>query len=164
MSSYSRRAALTMLAMTAVAGCGFKPLYASGGSELIGRIELGDVDGRSSYYLRQALRRRLGDGGADSLYRLSIKTEVETDSLVLREDDATTRFNYRATSYVTVTRLESGETVMNDEVRVSSSYDATSSLYASRANQRAVEEQVANTLGERISSRVIAELSKASAT
>jgi len=160
MSSYSRRSALTLLGLSALAGCGFKPLYASGGGELIGRIALGDVDGRSSYYLREALRRRLGDGGADPLYRLEVATKIERESLVLREDDASTRYSYRATANVTVIRLDSSQTVLTDEVRVISSYDATSSLYASRVSERAVERQVADTLGERIASRVIAELSK----
>lgn len=159
MSSYSRRAVLSVLALTVLSGCGFKPLYAGGG-DLIGRIELGDVDGRSSYYLREALRRRLGDGQDGALYRLEVATEIETDSLVLREDDATTRFSYRATASVQVTRLETNETVLTDEVRVISSYDATSSPYASRTAERAIEQQVADTLGERISSRVIAGLAK----
>jgi LPS-assembly lipoprotein len=164
MSSYNRRSALSLMALAALSGCGFKPLYASVGGDLIGRIELGDVDGRSDYYLRQVLRRRLGEGGADSLYRLNVSTDVKTESLILREDDATTRFNYRATASVTVIKLDTAEVVLTDEVHVSSSYDATSSLYASRTSERAVERQVAETLGERISSRVIAELSKPNAT
>jgi len=160
MSSYSRRTALSLLGLSVLAGCGFKPLYASGGGDLIGRIALGDVDGRSNYYLREALRRRLGDGGSDPLYRLEVATKIERESLVLRKDDASTRYSYRASANVTVTRLDTSETVLTDEVRVISSYDATSSLYASRVSQRAVERQVADTLGERIASRVIAELSK----
>jgi len=162
MSSFSRRSALSFLALAALGGCGFKPLYArdGGGGDLIGRIALGDVDGRSSYYVREALRRRLGDGAVNPIYRLNVETDIETESLVLREDDASTRLSYRATAKVTVIRLESGETVLADEVRVISSYDATSSLYASRTSARSVERQVADTLGERISSRVIAGLSK----
>lgn len=164
MSSYSRRRVLSLLGFAALGGCGFKPLYKGDASALIGQIQLGDVSGRSSYYLREALRRRLGDGGDASIYRIDVRTSTRRQSIVLRDDDASTRFNYRATAFVTVTRLETSETVLTDELRVSSSYDATSSLYSSRTSERAVEKQVAETLGERISSRVIAGLSEQGAT
>lgn len=160
MSSFSRRSSLSLLTLGLLAGCGFKPLYASGGGELIGRIALGDVDSRSEYYLRESLRRRLGDGGADPLYRLNVSTEIKTDSLVLRDDDSTTRFNYRATAEISVIRLETREEVLADRLRVSSSYDATTSLYSSRTSERAAERWVAESLGERIASRVIAGLAK----
>ncbi len=160
MSSFSRRSALSFLALAALGGCGFKPLYAGDSTDLIGQIQLGDVSGRSSYFLRESLRKRLGDGGENSAYRLDVRTRTRRRSIVLRDDDASTRFNYNATAFVTVTNLETSETVLTDELRVSSSYDATSSLYSSRTSERAVERQVAETLGERISTRVIAGLSE----
>ncbi len=163
MSSFSRRSALLFLATVTLGGCGFKPLYAGSAKDLIGRIELGEVSGRSDYYLRTALRQRLGDGGADSIYRLDVKTRIKRDSLVLRGDDATTRYNYRATAFVTVTSIKTSKVVLTDELKVSASYDATSSLYSSRTSERAAQRQVSETLGERIASRVIAGLSDAGA-
>lgn len=79
-----------LLALT-LAGCGFTPLYANGGSA--GNINVERIDGRAGHALRKAVLQELAPGlpGLDGPATLTINLDESIGRLALQPDEAATR-------------------------------------------------------------------------
>lgn len=153
----SRRAALALLAASALAGCGFQPLHGTGGGDsLDGRVQLALPDGRLGHAMRDVLERRFGLPGPGADWRLTARLDLSREGLAITEDSAITRYVLRAEAPWALEGPE-GE-ALRGRARAMSAYSADGSLYASRAARRDAEARVAAELAERISTEVAARL------
>lgn len=98
--SAERRALLAALALLALPGCGFRPLYADAPRGAPADTASGDLAGtrvsliadREGQLLRRALVQRLGsDRGAPARYTLTVTLEVRRDQVAIQQDQTETR-------------------------------------------------------------------------
>jgi LPS-assembly lipoprotein len=143
----------------ALAGCGFRPLH---GEDSAARAVAGDIayetpTDRIGYHMRRMLERRLGRAPADAQYLLVADVSLNDSGLAITEDSSITRYVVRGRSRYAMTGPE-GFVPVSGFVESISAYSATGSLYATRAARRRAEERIAEDMGERIATRVSAEL------
>ena len=99
-----------------LAGCGFHPVYGSGGG--IARQELGMIyvpvlPDRPGQLLRQALQQRLeGDGSQAKQFTLSVAYGISSDSISIQQDTSTTRVRSIGNATWTLKRLDPGQTLV----------------------------------------------------
>lgn len=159
MSWSDRRALLCSGALAAVfglSGC-FRPMLAEDASarRLRGLVALPEVDSRFGHYLHQGLEDRLGAPEAPR-WRLEIDVEINEDDLAITPDSTITRKSLTARADYRLLPLAGGAAVLEDSVISQSGYNATGSLYATRAVARDTEERLARDLGLRIARQVLA--------
>ena len=154
-----RRAFLRAGALAAVLGLGgcFRPMLAEDapGRALRGLVALPELDSRFGYYLRQGLEDRLGAAEAPR-WRLEIDAVLNEDDLAITPDSAITRKSLTARAEYRLVPVGGGAPVLEGSVMSQSGYNATGSLYATRAVARDTEERLARDLGLRIGRRVLA--------
>lgn len=151
-----RRQFLALLGgAAALAGCGFTPVYGpnTAAANLRGRIAIPAFDSRLSFDLFERLEQRLGPP-ADPLFRLHITTEIETQGLAISQDNAITRYNLRAISDYSLTRLSDDARVYEARARAFTAYSATASVYATRVAARDAERRIAISLADQIATRL----------
>ncbi len=136
---------IALFALTALTGCGFKPLYAESSptaAYLDGiRVELGQ--GRAAYLMGLALEERLPDPGPQPRYEL--KTEVLTSrfSTALTIDDVAARIRMTATTTYALYDLRTGLKLTDGLANGDSTFDVPPDPYAAtRADQDATERAV----------------------
>lgn len=153
--SWSRRLILIGGA-SLVAGC-FRPMLAEDGAAmgLQGKIELPAVDDRFSYELHDALEARLGRPDLP-IYRLDIRSQVQERGLAIAQDNSVTRISLIAIADWELYRSGVAEPLLKDRTVSQSGYNATSSLYATRAAKQDIERRLARDLGERVARSVLA--------
>ena len=150
---WSRRELL--LALTALAGCGFTPAYGPGGSASVlrGRVAVEAPATTEGYRLRQRLLRRLGGGGSD--YLLSVTLSQEEGASAIAPDGSTTRVRLVGRAGW---RLEApdGAILGSGEVEGFTAFSATGSTVAARTARIDAEERLALLLADRIATRLLA--------
>lgn len=159
MSWSDRRAVLragALAAAFALGGC-FRPMLAEDAParRLRGLVALPELDSRFGYYLRQGLEERLGVPEAPR-WRLEIDARLNEDDLAITPDSAITRKSLTARADYRLLPLAGGAPVLEDSAVSQSGYNATGSLYATRAVARDTEERLARDLGLRITRQVLA--------
>lgn len=139
-----------------LSGC-FRPMLAEDAAalRLRGLVALPEFDSRFGYYLRQGLEDRLGTPEAPR-WQLEIDVELNEDDLAITPDTAITRKSLTARADYRLLPLGGGAPVLEDSVISQSGYNATGSLYATRAVARDTEERLARDLGLRIARQVLA--------
>ena len=153
MSSYSRR--FVLLAPLALAACGFRPIYGRGSAAeaLNGKIALGSVDDRLSFEFYEQLENRLGRAEVP-IFQLDITLDLETKGLAITQDNAITRYNLTGVARFSLTRIETGEVVLQDNLRAFTAYSATASAYATFISERDAKRRIAVSLADQISIRI----------
>jgi LPS-assembly lipoprotein len=113
-----RRAMMLSLG-TAVAGCGFRPVYAPrpdepGGSQAqLATIRVALMPERSGQLVRQELQARLDHGEAlAKRYELSVGFSLAADIVGIQQDTTFTRLRYVGTANWTLKRLDPAQTVV----------------------------------------------------
>ena len=159
MSWSDRRAVLRggfLAAAFALSGC-FRPMLAEDAParELRGLVALPELDTRFGYHLRQGLEERLGAPRAPR-WRLEVDAVLNEDDLAITPDSAITRKSLTAEADFRLVPIGGGAALVEDRVVSQSGYNATGSLYATRAVARDTEERLARDLGLRIGRRVLA--------
>ena len=153
------RAGLGLGAAALLAACGFTPLYGSGtpASAMIGRVEVGPVDGAPAFALREELTGRLGPP-ATPTHRLDIELTLTQAGVALTQDNVTTRFDVIGTATYRLVPLAGGTAVASGVVRSITGYSApqsqTASAFASRAAEMDAEHRVAIDLADQIVQRL----------
>ena len=149
MSSFDRRAFLA--AVTALAGCGFEPVYAPGGAaaELRGRIEFIPPADEEGFALVNRLQDRLGTPDAvERTFDAGIRIDEEPAGFL--RDGTITRYNVVGRVDWRLTRIADGVEVANGSEQSFTSYAATSTTVATIAAQRDARERLMVTLADRI--------------
>ncbi|WP_265569581.1 LPS assembly lipoprotein LptE [Sphingomicrobium nitratireducens] len=154
-----RAAALLLMAAAGMAsGCGLRPLYADGPSGAAGsrlsQVEVGPIDERSGWLLRNALVDRLQQGGAAAAYRLDVEIDDDITRFGIRGDAAATRERRTLRARFQLVDLATGETVLDSTAGSDAGIDITSSEYATVAAEQTAAERLAKEVADDIVGRL----------
>jgi LPS-assembly lipoprotein len=154
----TRRGALALLAL-APAGCGFQPLYGEGtpASRMAGRVDVGLIEGRPGFDMREQLVNRLG-AAATPEYLLAVTLTLTTTGTALTRENVTTRFDVAGVAEYTLTPVGGGPPVASGAVRSATGFNApesvTGTAFAARAAEMDSEHRLAVTLADQIVQRL----------
>lgn len=147
-----RAAAVATLAvaLSALAGCGFTPLYAELPATGLSQVAVSTPDDRLGYRVREQLEDALGrtPGGAIS-HRLEIALEPQRRPLGRRIDDTAVRYELVITADWTLTPAAGGAPLTGREI-VTTTYATADQPYAAIAAQQDGEERAAADLARRL--------------
>lgn len=150
---FTRRAALVALA--ALAGCGFAPVYGPGGAgtALRDSIQFEVPASVEGYRLGRRLEDRLGTGSA---YRLSVTIATEEDTVATAPDGVTTRLNLTGVADYTLIDSATGDTVASGRVNSFTGYSTTASTVAANTAADDARDRLMIQLADLIVTRLIA--------
>lgn len=151
MLSLDRRTLLMMLPL-AVSACGFAPVYAPGGNgaALNGNVLVDAPDDREGYVLVRALEDRLGRGGSNAGFALSVDLEISSDPLAVTATGATTRVGLVATADYALRRASDDQIIVKGKVSEFTGYSYTGSTVETLASERDAKERLMTMVAERI--------------
>lgn len=149
MSSFDRRTCL--LSLTALAACGFEPVYGPGGSAegLRGRIDVATPDDEEGFALVRRLEERLGMPEAADL-SLIAEIRITEDPVGFLPDGTISRYNVLGQVTWALSRLNTGEPVASGRERSFTSYGATSTTVATLVAQRDARRRLMVSLADKI--------------
>jgi LPS-assembly lipoprotein len=149
MSSYNRRTLL--LSLTALAACGFEPVYGPGGRAegLRGRIAVATPEDEEGYALVERLEQRLGQpAGAD--LALTADIFISQEAVGFLPDGTISRYNLTGRVAWRLTRVTDGTEVLRGSERSFTSYAATSTTVATIAAERDARRRLMVIIADRI--------------
>lgn len=154
MSSCNRRTFL--LSSLALAGCGFEPVYGTGGAgrDLRGSILVDEPGDRRSFTFVEHLERRLGRADAPR-YALSYDLSVTEEGLAISGSNNITRYNVLGTAKFQVKDQSSGSVIYDDSVNAFTSYSASEQPVATLSAERDAEERLMVVLGDKITAKLL---------
>lgn len=156
------RVLLIAVALVALAGCGFKPMYApTGGDATIGAVTVPEIAGKSGHAFRTELTRLLGaERGSSTSRRLEVALSERIGSLGMRVDESSTRADLTLTAdYVLFDAA--GVELFRGVVSQVASYDIPSSAFGEVSAQNDARERAAAMLAERMRTDIALRLSQA---
>ncbi|WP_071674425.1 LPS assembly lipoprotein LptE [Nioella nitratireducens] len=157
MSSSDRRHFLTLLAVAPLAGCGFAPVYAPGGTgqALRGQVLVAAPDTRLGFQLVSRLEDRLGRGDA-AAYRLNYQINTSESDLAITGTNDITRINIHGSVSFTLVETATDAQLLADTVATFTAYSTTSTAVATAAARRDAEDRLMRALADQIMSRLLA--------
>ncbi len=149
MSSFKRRALL--LGLTALAGCGFTPVYGPGGQAdgLRGRIAIAAPADEEGYALVERLEERLGLPHSADL-DLTAQIYIAEEALGFLPDGSISRYNVSGRVDWRLTRVSDGTEVLSGSERSFTSYAATSTTVATITARRDARRRLMVIIADRI--------------
>lgn len=157
MSSFDRRTLL--LSLTALAGCGFTPIYGTGpegqGSDLRGRIDVAAPKDEEGFALVKRLEDRLGLPEAADM-TLTAQIRLREESLGFLPDGEISRFNVIGQVDWQLQDVSGGNRVASGSERSFTSYSATSTTVATTFAQRDARRRLMVILADRIVTDLLA--------
>jgi LPS-assembly lipoprotein len=157
----SRRAALAVLTAAALAGCGFRPMYGTGGAAgqpqvltALAETSIRPIPDRAGQRLRQILNEKLhGNGPAERVrYDLGVALSKQIVELGVRPDSTTSRANLIMSARITL--FEGGATAFSDAAQAIVSYNILDDQFASVSSQADAEDRALKQLGDEIKTRL----------
>ncbi len=149
-----------LLSLSALAGCGFAPVYAPGStaSTLRNQVQITAPATGEGYVLLQALRDRLGPAAAPA-YALSVTLDITQVAAATTPQGSTTRYTLPGTASYTLTAID-GTPLVNGTVDSFTSYSATGTTVATSTAQADARARLAQILADQIVTRLsVADLS-----
>lgn len=155
MSSFNRRFVLCALPAAALAGCGFAPVYGTGGvaAGLRDAIAFEAPADRNGYALIGQLETRMGRGA-----RYDLRAEIDTgeEAVGITPEQETTRKHVTATVRYTLKDAASGAVLTSGEVSGFTGYATTGSTIATLSATRDAYERLMVMLADQIVTRLMA--------
>ncbi len=139
-----------LVAFALIAGCGFKPVYATGaGATYGGAITVEPIDGRSGYILRRALQEELAIGLPNVTEAASLQITVKENltRLAFQQDGAAARSNVTLSGRYA---LSQGQERLTGYAVGEVSFAVPSSTYGDIAAQNSASERAAGILAKNI--------------
>lgn len=158
------RVALIALALAALAGCGFKPMYApatTGGGALIGAVTIPEVPGKSGHAFRTELTRLLDAerSSTGATRRLDVAVSEQVSSLGLRVDESATRADLVLTGAYTFFDAGGAQLVAGGAT-ATVSYDIPISAFGAASAQDDARERAGVLLAQKIRTDLALRLSR----
>ncbi len=154
------------MAVLAVAGCGFRPLYSSRGSlntpaqHELGAVDVGLIPERTGQLLRQALQQRMNrsDDGTAKRYELSVSLGIGGDAIGVQQDTTVTRLRQTATATWSLKMLDAPRTlVANGTARALDGVNIIDQQYfAADLEGEASQRRITDTVADEITLQVAA--------
>ncbi|WP_420797093.1 LPS assembly lipoprotein LptE [Altericroceibacterium spongiae] len=160
------RFALLLLLATALSGCGLQPMYAGGSNGAVARglaaVEVAPIKGRAGWLMRNELRDRLGQSGADvsPRYRLDVVLDDKLEGLGLLTDDTIGRERRTLRARYQLVDTASDEVLLDATAGSDAGIDVVSSEYATIAAEQTALENLAREVADRIVTRLSLTLRK----
>lgn len=153
--------ALAGLALLALAGCGFEPLYAepdtgAGPMQQMSQIKVLTISERTGQILRNNILERINIRGqpAQPAYLLDVRLRTRTQGAAVRRDESFSRRNYYATATYYLLGSD-GKTIYNEgKVRTFTSFNVFRSRFATSAAADDARERAMVDLAEQIRTRL----------
>ena len=139
-----------LVAFALIAGCGFKPVYATGAGATYGdAITVEPIDGRSGYILRRALQEELAIGLPNVTEAASLQITVKENltRLAFQQDGAAARSNVTLSGRYA---LSQGQERLTGYAVGEVSFAVPSSTYGDIAAQKSASERAAGILAKNI--------------
>lgn len=142
---------------TAVAGCGFSPVYAPGGPAegLQGKIRVAEPTDRRAFDLTQRLEDRLGRG-EDASLALSYLIDTREVGVGVSPTNAITRFNVIGTVEFTVTDRATGAVQTSGKVNNFTAYSTTGTTVSTRTAEIDALRRLMHILADQIVTQLLA--------
>jgi len=163
MAALSRRLVLAGMAplAAALAGCGFRPLYATPQADDAVSLELAAVyvgpigeneERRTGQILRNELIDRLtaGVGPRPTRFELMIVLDQQTSALQIQTTDTVTRYNLILRAHVTLLDATSGAILYETVARSTGSYDVVEEEYSTLVAEQETARDAARDLSTTI--------------
>jgi LPS-assembly lipoprotein len=152
------RRAFPLLAL-ALAACGLHPLYgggsAGGVASTLGSVQVGPIEGRTGWLVRNKLVDRLGESGqAGAQYRLDVALDDNITGFGIRGDRAVTRERRTLRARYQLVSLATGAVVLDATAGSDAGIDVVSSEYATVAAEQTAAERLAELVADQIVARV----------
>lgn len=152
------RRLLPFLAFT-VASCGLHPLYGGGSSGTVAvtlrTVEVGPIEGRVGWLVRNNLVDRLGAGGSvRPQYRLDVKLDDNITGFGIRGDRAVTRERRTLRARYQLVSLSTGNVVLDATAGSDAGIDVVGSEYATVAAEQSAVERLAEVVADQIVARL----------
>lgn len=130
--------AAAILALTALAGCGFQPLYATGNDgetvteDGLAATRIVPIEGRTGQQLHNLLRDRLNPAGQSTTpaYVLEVAVSKRIVQLGIRKDETATRANLTMTARFKLRDAKTNRVLLGSTSVSVSSYNILDALYA----------------------------------
>ncbi|MEQ8558032.1 MAG: hypothetical protein RIB03_06900 [Henriciella sp.] len=150
------RLVAVLFALSTLAACGFRPLYAGqGGSGAVSgqNISVEEIPGRSGYNLRQSLIRDLSIGvpGLEESTVLSVSLKEDIARATLLPDGAVSRSFYNATGRYT---LATADGAISGSASVQVPFAASQTPYTDVSAQTYAAERAMTELSRRITEQI----------
>lgn len=148
--------ALLPLAAVCLAGCGFTPVYGSGGDGA--RVSVDEIEGRTGHFLRQELVREIGNGvpGFPGESRLEVKLAESINRLAFAPDQAASRSDFIVSASFTLHGPNDTQSI-SGTVRDAVSFNFADAAYADVAAQEAAQQRIATLLARSIRQKLVIE-------
>ncbi len=143
------RVGLVALAL-AVSGCGFTPVYSTGGSG-VGPLTVAQIDGRGGYFLRSELDRHAAlEQGTTAPRTLTIKLITSFASAALAVDGLSARTLYTMTANYSLAPAMAGTAPVTGSVSTTVGYESLDQAYGDVALQADAEERAATQIADKV--------------
>ena len=152
---------LLPLAALLLSGCGLHPLYSGGSAGSVAAtlraVEVGPIEGRVGWLVRNKLVDRLGESGsATAQYRLDVTLDDDITGFGIRGDRAVTRERRTLRARYQLVSLSTGGVVLDATAGSDAGIDVVSSEYATVAAEQTAAERLADVLADQIVARLAA--------
>jgi len=158
--------ALLLAAALPLSACGLQPMYAGGGSGRVAQglaaVEVGPIEGRAGWLVRNALTDRLTQSGAAQAprYRLDVLLDDDLEGLGLLGDDTIGRERRTLRARYQLVDLASEEILLDATAGSDAGIDVVSSEYATISAEQTALENLAKDVADRIVARLALTLRK----
>ncbi len=158
------RVVVIAVALAALAGCGFSPMYApaaGGGGAVIGPVSIPEVQGKSGHAFRTELSRLLdAERGRGPTRRLDVTVTESVSQLGLRVDESATRADLVLNGAYTFFDVNDSALVRGSVVAVAS-YDIPVSAFGAAAAQDDARERAGVMLAQKMRTDLALRLARA---
>ncbi len=149
------RLACLSAVLLALSGCNLQPMYAGGSSGEVARglaaIEVGPIEGREGWLVRNALRDRIGAAGSEApRYRLDVRLDDRLEGLGVLGDDTVGRERRTLRARYQLVDLAADTILLDATAGSDAGIDVVSSEYATIAAEQTALENLAREVADRI--------------
>ncbi|SFR36291.1 LPS assembly lipoprotein LptE [Litoreibacter janthinus] len=154
MSSFNRR--FLLLALPALAACGFEPVYGTGGSAngLRGSIIVDEPTTKNSFDLVARLEERLGRAQSP-IYGMTVTLTTEEKGLAISGSNDITRYNLLGTAVYVLRDLGTGAQVYKGTVNTFTAYSASAQPVSTLAAERDARSRLMTALADKITTDLL---------
>jgi LPS-assembly lipoprotein len=150
LSKHVRGGVLALALTVMVSGCGFSPVYSTGGSN-VGPVFVEQIDGRAGYFLRQELdRHAVLEQGTEAPRTLSVKLLTSFASASMGVDGLSARTLYTMTANYTLKPSVAENTPISGIVTITVGYESLDQAYGDVALQADAEERAATQIADKV--------------
>ena len=145
-----------LLGLAALGGCGFEPVYGTGGTAnaLRGNVQMDAPRNRDEFRLNEQLELRLGRSVAPK-YGLSVTLATRIEALAISGSNDISRFNFIGSAAFTLRDLATGQAVFSDEVDTFTAFSASAQPVATLAAQRDAQARLSLILADEIVTQLL---------